>query len=123
MIEDTLRQAESKMGKAIEVAKEEFFHTKEQIRLEAERLSQWGGSPWIAVFKKPSYRKRMVIGFLTQWGAEFGGPLIIVSSVAVGSIAQSLTGIEQLRCSSVHQPRHDRINALAAERRLVDHCW
>ncbi|KAL6400040.1 hypothetical protein AUP68_15732 [Ilyonectria robusta] len=26
-----------------------------------------------------SYRKRMIIGFMTQWGAEFGGPLIIVS--------------------------------------------
>lgn len=60
------------------IAKEEFFQTKEQIRLEAERLSEYG-SVWKAVFKKKSYRKRMIIGFLTQWGAEFGGPLIIVS--------------------------------------------
>lgn len=37
------------------------------------------GSPWVAVIKKKSYRKRMILGFLTQWGAEFGGPLIIVS--------------------------------------------
>lgn len=29
--------------------------------------------------RKPSYRKRMIIGFLTQWGAEFAGPLVIVS--------------------------------------------
>lgn len=60
------------------VAKEEFFQTKEQIRLEAERLSEYG-NVWKAIFKKKSYRKRMALGFLTQWGAEFGGPLIIVS--------------------------------------------
>ena len=59
-------------------AKEEFFQTKEQIRLEAEKMKEFG-SPWVAVIKKKSYRKRMIIGFLTQWGAEFGGPLIIVS--------------------------------------------
>ena len=66
-----------------EVAKEEFIQTKEQIRLESEKLAQWGGSPWLAIFKKASYRKRMIIGFLTQWGAEFGGPLIIVGSAAM----------------------------------------
>lgn len=60
------------------VAKEEFFQTKEQIQLEAERLKEYG-NVWNAVIKKKSYRKRMTIGFLTQWGAEFGGPLIIVS--------------------------------------------
>ena len=60
------------------VAKEELFQTKEQIRLEAERLATYG-NVWKAVLQKPSYRKRMAIGFLTQWGAEFGGPLIIVS--------------------------------------------
>lgn len=60
------------------VAKEEFYQTKEQIQLEAEKMATYG-SVWKAVIMKPSYRKRMVIGFLTQWGAEFGGPLIIVS--------------------------------------------
>ncbi|KAJ5149074.1 hypothetical protein N7448_000652 [Penicillium atrosanguineum] len=62
------------------VAKEEFYQTKEQIRLEAERLSEYG-NVWNAVIKKKSYRKRMAIGFLTQWGAEFGGPLIIVRPI------------------------------------------
>lgn len=56
---------------------------KEQIRLEAERLLAYG-NVWKAVVKKPSYRKRMAIGFLTQWGAEFGGPLIIVSVSCCG---------------------------------------
>ena len=43
----------------------------------ADKLAAYG-SPWKAVVRKPSYRKRMIIGFLTQWGAEFGGPLVIV---------------------------------------------
>ncbi|ORY56312.1 sugar porter family MFS transporter [Pseudomassariella vexata] len=59
------------------VAKKEFRQIKEQLKLDHEKLSAWGGSPWKAVFAKKSYRKRMIIGFLTQWGAEFGGPLII----------------------------------------------
>lgn len=61
------------------VAKEELYQSKEQVRLEAEKLAATGHSVWMAVLKKKSYRKRMIIGFLTQWGAEFGGPLIIVS--------------------------------------------
>ena len=63
------------------IAREEFHQTKEQIGLEAEKLSMYG-NVWKAVIKKPSYRKRMGIGFLTQWGAEFGGPLIIVRASA-----------------------------------------
>lgn len=59
-------------------AKEEMFQIKEQLRMDANKLSAYGGSPWKAVVQKKSYRKRMIIGFLTQWGAEFGGPLIIV---------------------------------------------
>ncbi|KAL1956106.1 hypothetical protein VTO42DRAFT_7625 [Malbranchea cinnamomea] len=59
------------------VAKEEFYQTKEQLKLETEKLAASGHSVWKAVWKKKSYRKRMIIGFLTQWGAEFGGPLII----------------------------------------------
>ncbi|EEH05293.1 sugar transporter [Histoplasma capsulatum G186AR] len=59
------------------VAKDEFVQTKEQLKLEAEKLAATGHGVWTAIFKKKSYRKRMLIGFLTQWGAEFGGPLII----------------------------------------------
>lgn len=62
------------------VAKEEHYQTKEQLRLEAAKLASTGCNVWSAVWKIKSYRRRMIIGFLTQWGAEFGGPLIIVSS-------------------------------------------
>ncbi|KAH6661162.1 general substrate transporter [Truncatella angustata] len=59
------------------VAKKELLQIQEQIKLDREKLSAWGGHPWKAVLLKKSYRKRMIIGFLTQWGAEFGGPLVI----------------------------------------------
>lgn len=60
------------------VAKEEFYQIQEQLKLEAQKLAAAGHNIWKAVVMKKSYRKRMIIGFLTQWGAEFGGPLIIV---------------------------------------------
>lgn len=60
------------------VANEEFYQIQKQLELDADKLAAYGGSPWKAVIQKKSYRKRMIIGFLTQWGAEFGGPLIIV---------------------------------------------
>jgi hypothetical protein len=59
-------------------AREELYQIKEQIALDAAKLTATGYGPWMAVMKKKSYRKRMVIGFLTQWGAEFAGPLVIV---------------------------------------------
>lgn len=61
------------------VAREELREIQDQIALDRKKLMAWGGNPWRAVLSKRSYQKRMIIGFLTQWGAEFGGPLIIVS--------------------------------------------
>lgn len=60
------------------VAKEELYQTKEQIALDSAKLKAIGYGPWMACVKKKSYRKRLIIGFLTQWGAEFAGPLVIV---------------------------------------------
>jgi MFS family permease len=62
-------------------AKEELYQVKMQIALDTEKLKAINCTPWTAVIKKSSYRKRMIIGFLTQWGAEFAGPLIIVRTV------------------------------------------
>lgn len=61
-------------------AKEELYQVTMQITLDTAKLKAIGCSPWTAVIKKKSYRKRMIIGFLTQWGAEFAGPLVIVAS-------------------------------------------
>lgn len=63
------------------VAKEEFYQTREQIQLEAHVRADLGQSVWLAVFTKASYRKRMLIGFLAQWGVQFAGTLVIVSAV------------------------------------------
>lgn len=104
------------------VAKEEFYQTKEQIRLEAEKLAAYG-SVWKAVFTKASYRRRMIIGFLTQWGAEFGGPLIIVSYSQCDILRYSkLTTVEQLCRSLVHQPWYGRQYASTSECCVADHC-
>lgn len=61
------------------VAKEEFHQIREQLHLEAAKLALTGHGIWTATWSKKSYRKRMIVGFLTQWGAEFAGPLVIVS--------------------------------------------
>ena len=59
-------------------AREELYQIGEQLALDNTKLSKLGVGPWGAVMKIRSYRMRMLIGFLTQWGAEFGGPLVIV---------------------------------------------
>ncbi|CAI7646981.1 unnamed protein product [Penicillium bialowiezense] len=104
------------------IAKEEFFQTKEQIRLEAERLATYG-SVWKAVFKKKTYRKRMAIGFLTQWGAEFGGPLIINNYAVLlytnlgmeGSMPLLLSAVWLTTAGVIYNPLgawlHDKVNS------------
>ncbi|KAF9885400.1 hypothetical protein FE257_012922 [Aspergillus nanangensis] len=82
------------------VAKEEYYQTAEQIRLEAERLKEFG-SVWTAVWKKKSYRKRMILGFLTQWGAEFAGPLIINNYAVILYTNLGMTGSMPLLLSAV----------------------
>jgi len=60
-------------------ARAELYQIREQLALDDAKLKRLGCSPWGAVLKIKSYRRRMWIGFLTQWGAEFAGPLVIVS--------------------------------------------
>lgn len=55
------------------VAKEEFYQTKAQFELDAAKLAATGQSVWVAAWTKKSYRKRMIIGFLTQWYVRPGG--------------------------------------------------
>jgi len=71
------------------IAKEEFYQTQEQLRLDSEKLAALNMSVWTAVWKKPSYRNRMIIGFLTQWGAEFAGPLVIVRDNFAANLLRS----------------------------------
>ncbi|KAJ5938563.1 MFS sugar transporter [Penicillium verhagenii] len=103
-------------------AKEEFLQVKEQIKLEAERLATYGNI-WMAVWKKKSYRKRMIIGFVTQWGAEFGGPLIINNYAVLlytnlgmkGSMPLLLSAVWLTTAGLIYNPLgawlHDRVNS------------
>jgi hypothetical protein len=59
-------------------AKEEFYQIREQLQADNAKLKSLGQPIWKAVWTKKSYRKRMIVGFLTQWGSEFSGPLVIV---------------------------------------------
>jgi MFS family permease len=60
------------------IAMEEMYQIRAQLAMDDAKLKQLGYGPWGAAMKIKSYRKRMWIGFLTQWGAEFAGPLVIV---------------------------------------------
>ncbi|EXJ68768.1 uncharacterized protein A1O5_07699 [Cladophialophora psammophila CBS 110553] len=56
------------------VAREEFLQIRRQIELErADKLSK----SWDALFKKPSLRKRLILGFGTQFIAQSTGVLVV----------------------------------------------
>ena len=55
-------------------AKEEFYQIREQIELER---AQGMKTNWLTLFKKPSYRKRLVLGFATQFIAQSTGGLVV----------------------------------------------
>ncbi|KAF2024040.1 MFS general substrate transporter [Setomelanomma holmii] len=57
-------------------------------------------SSWL-VLKLKSYRKRMIVGFLTQWGAEFGGPLVINNYLVILFTNLGQTGAMPLILSAV----------------------
>lgn len=82
------------------VAKKEYYQMQEPIRLEAEKLSVYGNF-WSAAIKKTSYRKRVIIGFLTQWGAEFDGLLIINNHAVILYQGLGETGSMPLLLSAV----------------------
>jgi Sugar (and other) transporter len=55
-------------------AKEEYYQICKQIELErASSLSKG----WLMLFKKPSYRKRLILGFATQFIAQSTGVLVV----------------------------------------------
>ncbi|KAF2178723.1 sugar porter family MFS transporter [Zopfia rhizophila CBS 207.26] len=105
------------------VAKEEFYQTKEQLKLDATKLAATGYGVWTAVWRKASYRKRMIIGFLTQWGAEFAGPLIINNYAVIlytnlgetGHIPLLLSAVWLTTAGLIYNPGgawlHDKINS------------
>ncbi|KAJ4180840.1 hypothetical protein NW767_014295 [Fusarium falciforme] len=105
------------------VAREEIYQIKEQIALDAAKLDALGCGPWMAVIKKKSYRKRMAIGFLTQWGAEFAGPLIINNYSVIlytnlgqtGSMPLLLSALWLTTAGIIYNPLgawlHDKVNS------------
>lgn len=96
-------------------AREEYLQIHEQLRLESLKLSSAGQNVWKAAWAKKSYRKRMIIGFLTQWGAEFSGPLVIVSFMdSVIEVMTDYVVTEQLCCDLIHWVGNDWLYAITA---------
>ncbi|KAI1626527.1 hypothetical protein EDD37DRAFT_586883 [Exophiala viscosa] len=105
------------------VAKEELYQTKQQLALDTAKLKKLNITPLGAVFKIKSYRKRMIIGFLTQWGAEFGGPLVINNYSVIlytnlgqtGSMPLLLSALWLSTATLIYAPfgswLHDRVNS------------
>ncbi|ERS95123.1 hypothetical protein HMPREF1624_08615 [Sporothrix schenckii ATCC 58251] len=105
------------------VAKEELYQAKMQIALDAAKLKATGYGPWMAVIKKKSYRKRMLMGFLTQWGAEFAGPLVINNYAVLlytnlgqtGSMPLLLSALWLTTAGVLYNPGgawlHDKVNS------------
>ncbi|KAI1611550.1 MFS transporter [Exophiala viscosa] len=105
------------------VAREELYQTREQLALDSAKLKATGYGPWMAVIKKKSYRKRMIIGFLTQWGAEFAGPLVINNYAVIlytnlgqtGSMPLLLSALWLTTAGCLYNPGgawlHDRVNS------------
>jgi hypothetical protein len=105
------------------VAKEEMYQTKAQIALDEAKLRKLNVSPWTAVIKIKSYRKRMIIGFLTQWGAEFSGPLVINNYSVIlytnlgqrGAMPLLLSAVWLTTAGLIYNPLgawlHDRVNS------------
>lgn len=47
-------------------AKEEFYQISQQLKLDEQKLKATGHSIWISVWKKPSYRRRMISKYLVD---------------------------------------------------------
>ncbi|OAA56337.1 General substrate transporter [Niveomyces insectorum RCEF 264] len=104
-------------------AREELYQAKMQIALDAAKLKALGCGPWMAVIKKKSYRKRMIIGFLTQWGAEFAGVLVINNYAVLlytnlgqtGAMPLLLSALWLTTAGLIYNPfgawLHDRVNS------------
>lgn len=69
-------------------AREEFYQMKCQVVVD-ERMAST--ETVMTLFKKPSYRKRMICAFLTMFGAESTGILVVYSTcpTALSTIVRS----------------------------------
>jgi hypothetical protein len=59
-------------------AREEFYQMTHQVQADKAMAA---GESLMTLFKKPSYRKRMICAFLTMFGAESTGILVIYSMI------------------------------------------
>lgn len=61
-------------------ANEEFYQMSRQVK--NDKVFAAEETVW-TLFKKPSYRKRMICAFLTMFGAESTGILVVYSTIEI----------------------------------------
>ncbi|KAK3653349.1 hypothetical protein LTR56_004553 [Elasticomyces elasticus] len=105
------------------VAREEFYQISEQLKLDQQKLKSTGYGVWSAVWKKKSYRKRMFMGFMIQFGAEVSGPLIINNYAVIlytnlgqtGGMPLLLSAVWLTTAGLIYNPGgawlHDKVNS------------
>ncbi|KAK1073400.1 hypothetical protein LTR74_001809 [Friedmanniomyces endolithicus] len=105
------------------VAREEFYQISEQLKLDEQKLKATGYGVWRVVWKKKSYRKRMLMGFMIQFGAEVAGPLIINNYAVIlytnlgqtGGMPLLLSAVWLTTAGLIYNPGgawlHDKVNS------------
>lgn len=95
------------------VAREEYLQIRRQIELErADKLSKG----WGALFKKPSMRKRLILGFGTQFIAQSTGEQAHLCAVSDCSFCPRCPRCQQLPDPALQVAWHHRFTAPAIER-------
>jgi hypothetical protein len=94
---------EAEASDATSFAKEEFYQMRVQVAAD-ERMAA-NETVW-TLFTKPSYRKRMICAFLTMFGAESTGILVIYSEFSsVIRATDTANAGYRLQCPAVRRPR------------------
>ena len=92
------------------LAKEEFYQI--QMQIELERASGLNKS-WSTLFKKPSYRKRLILGFATQFIAQSTGVLVVNNYQILLYKSLGITGSLPLLLNAIY-------NGLAASMNFIN---
>ncbi|KAL5321168.1 hypothetical protein ACEPPN_011980 [Leptodophora sp. 'Broadleaf-Isolate-01'] len=95
-------------------AKEEFHQMTQQVKLEEERTRELGTTVLKSVFTKASYRKRMIVGFLIQFGQEMGD-ILVANNYATGSTSLLLSAVWITTAALIYNPLgawlHGKVNS------------
>ncbi len=79
-------------------AKEEFYQISQQVQSDA--ILNANETLW-DLFRKPSYRKRMICGGLTMFSAMSTGILVVYSKIHTHPLTTCADPVSRLQCSAL----------------------